>query len=1093
MICVHKGTSNLIIIGSLIIILCGFFLFNCAQVLHAQVVNTRLLIDEASRIYELTGEWKFMPADSLRYAEKNFDDTLWRTIMVPGSWHIHGYDYNKTAWFRMKFKVAGNVAGRDLKIITPYIDHAVEIYLNGILIGKQGKISETGELLESNSRNSVFTLPTSLIDSSGENVLAFRIAGLAGIGGFAFAYFRIGVADLIQKDFYQYLIRISFLSAIFLFVGAYHILLFIWRRKETHYLSFGVLSILTGLQQISIKTIGFWIIDNNWVNLYINTFVLASYPFFIMDFMQKFTGLQVRWIFTSGKYLSLALVGALSIIFAGLYADRAFWAVYYGLYWKYAVPLILASIFVYMIYCEYLAWKFAKLGEFSGKILVIGISIYLFFMILGMMSYFSVISLDIMFEYGFFGMIISMATALAYKFSYVHNETDRLNVELGMKNEQLLSMDRIKDDFLANTSHELRTPLNGIIGIAENMAESADSWLDDKNRKNLVLIISSARRLSNLVNDILDFSKMKNGDIVLNIKPVDIRETAEVVISVLKILAIGKEIEFVNSISEDCAFVYADENRLQQILYNLVGNALKFTKEGKIVISAETVSANENGKNMVKISVSDTGIGIPEDKYENIFHSFEQLEESISREYGGTGLGLSITKKLVELHGGKIGVTSQVGKGSVFYFTLPSESVIQEVNLDAVRSITSLYPKVYQQDFFSGNSDSKNMPLRNLSDSNGCVLVVDDEMINLRVLEDMLTNAGFKVVVAHNGFEALKIIDEGLRPDIMLLDVMMPRMSGFEVCKKIREKYDRHELPVLMLTAKTQIYDIVAGLELGANDYVPKPFDRRELLARINTMILLKKAVEQKSRYLKIQNEMNTARQILLSTLPEKKPSSELFDLAVQYIPMSLVGGDYYDFIECQTGKLEILLADVSGHGIPAAIIAGMVKMAVNSLRGTVTDSLSLIKGIHDTLGKNLKNQFVSMGYCEIDITEGKLSYIRAGHLPLYIHRRRRGILEELQPRGRIIGWECGFICEPAGVVVDEGDRVILITDGILEIRNSEGELFGEERLKEYILQNGHLGCKDFSTVMIGHILNWAEKHEGDDDMTLLVFDYKGK
>lgn len=1072
------------------ILLAGFFLAICIRELPAQVEDARLLIDDASRIYELTGKWKFMPADNLQYAERNFNDSSWNTITVPGSWHIHGYDYDGTAWFRMKFKVAGNVAGRDLKIITPYIDHAVEIYLNGILIGKQGKIAENGRLLESNSRNSVFTVSSSLVDVNGENTLAFRIAGLAGIGGFAFAYFRIGEADLVQNDFYRYLIKISFLSAVFLFVGVYHILLYLWRKKETHYLSFGILSILTGLQQITIKTIGFWIIDNNWVNLYINTFVLASYPYFIMDFMQKFTGLQVRRFFVSGKHVSLALVGALTIIFAGLYADRDFWAPYYGLYWKYAVPVILASIFVYMIYCVYLAWIFAKSGEYSGKILIIGISIYLFFMILGMASYFGLVSLDIMFEYGFFGMIVSMATALAYKFSYVHNEADRLNVELGMKNEQLLRLDKIKDDFLANTSHELRTPLNGIIGIAENMAEMSDCQIDEKSRKNLALIISSARRLSNLVNDILDFSKLKNRDIVLNIKPVDIRQVAEVVIGVSKILAHGKNIEFVNSISPDCPLVYADENRLQQILYNLVGNAVKFTKEGMIQISAEPVFLNDMKKNMVKVSVADTGIGIPEDRYDDIFQSFEQLEASISREYGGTGLGLSITKKLVELQGGEIGLTSKLGEGSVFYFTLPSDPKTQEVNLDDVRRDVVTHSKIYLPEFFSANRD---VPPRNLPNAIGKVLAVDDEIINLQVLDDFLTGCGFEVILAQNGFEALRILDEGCRPDIVLLDVMMPRMSGFEVCRKIREKLGPHQLPVLMLTAKTQTHDVIAGLEFGANDYVPKPFDRKELLARISTLISLKKAADHESSFLRLQNEMNAARQILLSTLPGKIPAGDLFILAVQYLPMSLVGGDYYDFNEMQTGKIGILLADVSGHGVPAAIIAGMVKMAFNTIRTAVHDSLSLVRGIHDTLEKNLEGQYVSLGYCDIDLEEGRLSYIRAGHLPLYIYRRLEGNVEEIKPPGRIIGWKCDFACEPVSVKLNPGDRIIFITDGLLEIRRKEGDLFGEERLKDFIFNNENLDCKGFSTALIGYILNWAEKHEGDDDMTLVVLDYLGK
>jgi len=1056
----------------------------------ADVKDGFLLIENPGSIYNLTGTWKFMPGDAPEFAKSELDDTAWRTIRIPGSWHLQGFDYDGTAWFRMKFEVSELVAGHDLGIITPYIDHAVEIYLNGTLIGKRGLISGDGKLIESDSRNSVYRIPSGLIDTRGFNTLAFRIAGKAGIGGFSFAYFRIGETEIVQKSFFRYIILISFISSIFIFMGLYHLLLYSWRNKEKHYLSFGILSILTGLQQMAIKTVGFWIIDNNWVNLYVNTFVLASYPLFIMDFMQKFTGLRVEWIFRAGKYVSILLVASLTVIFAGLWHGPGFWSAYYGFYWKHAVPLMLLSIFVFMIYCLYLCFLSARKGELSAKILIYGISFYLFFMIMGMLSYFSVIELDIMFEYGFLGMILSMVIALAYKFSYVHNEADRLNVELASKNRELMKIDRMKDDFLANTSHELRTPLNGIIGIAESLADRAGIVRDGAQLENLGLIISSAKRLSNLVNDILDFSKLKNRDLSLNLKSVDLRQAAEIVINVLRSLSAGKNIELINSIEDDAPMALADENRVQQILYNLVGNAIKFTDSGSVTISALTLPGH-SGNSMIRVSVTDTGIGIPEDRYEDVFKSFEQLEESISREYGGTGLGLSITRQLIELHGGTVWLNSKVREGTTFYFTLPSARGTERRTEDGgeLRSQfipADVWPVGVAYASIMGDNAVASM-------NNGItILAVDDENINLQVIRNLLDDRGYTTVMAHNGLEALSILDGDVHPDLILLDIMMPRMSGYEVCRKIREKFALYTLPILMLTAKNQMEDIVTSLELGANDYIMKPFDRKELLARINTLVTLKRAVEQKEKLVTLQKEIHIARDILMSALPVENPRHPRMDISVAYKPMELIGGDYYDFNTTRDPVLGILLADVTGHGIPAAIVAGMLKTAFSMHRNICTDCGSLVTGIHRTLKGSSGNMYLTVGYLEIDFRSGMLSYARAGHLPLYINRRRQGGIIELRPPGRIMGWKCDLKCEIDSIILDAGDRIVFLTDGITEIRNPAGELFGEQRLYDFMLNHGDMDGEKFSRTLVDTALTWAGKRGGDDDITVIVLDYRG-
>lgn len=390
--------------------------------------------------------------------------------------------------------------------------------------------------------------------------------------------------------------------------------------------------------------------------------------------------------------------------------------------------------------------------------------------------------------------------------------------------DELEKIDRLKDEFLANTSHELRTPLSGIIGLSESLKDGAAGKMSLKAIENLDMISNSGKRLSHLVNDILDFSKLKNQDLVLASRPVDVQAMADVVLKLSKPLLQSKNVKLINAISKDVVLVEADENRLQQILHNLVGNAIKFTEKGQIEINAEEKD------NMLSISISDTGIGIPKDKFQNIFKSFEQADGSTQREYGGTGLGLSVSKQLVELHGGTINVDSEVGKGSTFMFTLPiSGKKRNDVALQsdlAEDRIPQVKTDIEEDNVVLEVKDQKKV-------GTAKVLIVDDEPINRRVLENHLAVGGYDTVGAKNGREALEILQNGEEFNIVLLDVMMPGMSGYEVCEQIRKKYLSSELPIVLLTAKNRVRDLVAGFNVGANDYLTKPFSKNELLARL--------------------------------------------------------------------------------------------------------------------------------------------------------------------------------------------------------------------------------------------------------------------
>ncbi|MEZ4772407.1 MAG: response regulator [Bacteroidia bacterium] len=394
--------------------------------------------------------------------------------------------------------------------------------------------------------------------------------------------------------------------------------------------------------------------------------------------------------------------------------------------------------------------------------------------------------------------------------------------------ERLRQVDRLKDEFLANTSHELRTPLNGIIGITESLFEQSDNL---RVRQNLGMVIASGKRLSSLVNDLLDFSRIRNADLVLRQRPIDLRSVVDVVLQVSLPMARGKNLQLENLVPAELPAAFADEDRLTQILYNLIGNAIKFTENGYIHVTASVKDEK------LEIAIADTGIGIAKDKWESIFDAFEQGDGSISRTYAGTGLGLSISKTLVERHGGRMWVESEVGKGSTFYFTL----TISDEKAEALTEIENMrLTPIRVNPADTGIRDMEHDEiLVNTNIERTRILIVDDEPINHQVLKNYLREERYEIVSAMNGTEAMSILETDASFDIVLLDVMMPRMSGYEVCRLIRQKHLPSELPIIMITAKNQVNDLVQGLNIGANDYLAKPFSKDEFLARLSTHLNL--------------------------------------------------------------------------------------------------------------------------------------------------------------------------------------------------------------------------------------------------------------
>jgi signal transduction histidine kinase len=367
---------------------------------------------------------------------------------------------------------------------------------------------------------------------------------------------------------------------------------------------------------------------------------------------------------------------------------------------------------------------------------------------------------------------------------------------------------KYKSEFLANMSHEIRTPINGIIGMSEFLANTK---LEEKQEEYLRIIRSSANSLLNLINDILDFSKFEAGKIELEKIHFDLYEHIEDTLKSMDFKAKEKNLRFHRSISKNVPrYVEGDPTRLRQILLNLISNALKFTEKGKISINVQTLE-NTPEVSLIKFEITDTGIGIGKEGVGRLFKSFSQVDASTTRQYGGTGLGLVISKSLAELMGGAIGVISELGKGSTFWFT----ALLKVSGADKIEKIVPV----------DQNGDTKK--IRNLA-----ILLAEDNLVNQKVASIHLEKLGHKVDVAGNGLAAFDAFSKS-DYDIIFMDIQMPEADGFEATAMIRNYEKKKEktkpVPIIAMTANAMKGDKEKCIEAGMDEYISKPFTAKAL------------------------------------------------------------------------------------------------------------------------------------------------------------------------------------------------------------------------------------------------------------------------
>ena len=405
-------------------------------------------------------------------------------------------------------------------------------------------------------------------------------------------------------------------------------------------------------------------------------------------------------------------------------------------------------------------------------------------------------------------------------------ELTERNQQLDFANRQLSRATRLRDEFLANMSHELRTPLNAILGMTEALQEEVIGPIDDHQRQALHTIEVSGTHLLELINDILDLAKIEAGEMVLDCVPVSMQQLCKSSLLFIKQQAQQKSICLEVSIQADLPYFLLDERRIRQVLINLLNNAVKFSHEGgdvKLAVGLDQAT-NNNGaslkRDVLLIEVIDRGIGIAPEDIGKLFQPFVQIDGALNRQYSGTGLGLAMVKQIVELHGGRVEVCSEVGKGSRFAVSLPCDKLAVSPPELAVKAQLDTLPKMDE-----------------LPGKPHLLLLVEDNEANMYTFSSYLKAKGYRLLLARDGNEAVKLAQANL-PSLILMDIQLTGVDGLAATRRIRSDKKLANIPIIALTALAMPEDRERCLAAGADDYLSKPVKLSQLVGKIQKLLL---------------------------------------------------------------------------------------------------------------------------------------------------------------------------------------------------------------------------------------------------------------
>lgn len=683
--------------------------------------------------------------------------------------------------------------------------------------------------------------------------------------------------------------------------------------------------------------------------------------------------------------------------------------------------------------------------------------------------------------------------AAANKIQGLNESLEKSLDQVQKLNAELIEKEKARTAFFHNTSHELRTPLNGILGFVQLIIQNRFGEVTQDVSHQLRKVHRIGVSLLHQVNAILELAKIKKGQQEMSWQYIDLNNVATEIRSLMEGLAFkypSTSWSLETSWDHDTAPMpeyIGDREKLLTILRNLVGNAFKFERPGAGNVVVVVLDLKDPGR--LALEVRDHGIGLAADQIPRIFQEFYQVESDARRQYEGTGLGMAIVKTFVDQWAGSIDVQSTPGSGSVFRIQLPCG--------EAAHVMARKAPEFAGHSSMPAGLPTPVSPALCVAGRSEKILVIDDNHTNCEVFQHILEQDGYLVTSCLRGRAALDMMNQGYRPDVILLDLMMPEMSGEEVLLLLRRDMKKASIPVILITARASDDDRIFGLNLGADDYLAKPIVAEELLLRVRNMVQRTKLTQAALERELIEASLAQLQELSIKNELQTHGSRD-FSIIQHYQSAELTGGDWFGvFQNSKTDRMYILLGDVTGHGTASAlttlVISGGVRGIIETLSQDrdrysqagelyfVAETLNkMMLKISSTLEKSMTLALVSLNRAT-----GEACYLNAGHNAIYLVRADHTAQSILAP-----GTPLGMSIEPEFGTrqfrLEENEFLFLFTDGLIENQGPNGEHFASRELKKILASSERPDAvKD---VILDRVkLLWQNKAPEDDVAFLIV------
>lgn len=876
-------------------------------------------------VLPLDGEWEYSPDKLIMNTDEIIENNFIKYIKVPGSWKedkkSNFKSINEVGTYHLKVLLNDKDIDKLYGIKTILIRMASEVYVNNELLIKSGNpaINKNDYKMYIKPQTEFFKPTLNELDIV-VHVSNFDNNRHAGI--LKSIYF--GESKDIQKLENKMKSTDNIIVSGWFLIGVYFLGLFFVRNKDKALLSFGLYSIFQGLYSLTIREKLIFSIFPN-----INYDLVTKIQFITVAICSIFLVLYIHYMFTqwsNKKMAKFIIIYSLFFAILGCFLPLSIRS-------RILTPLVISFLLAtgYAIYVLVLGIVNKARGSvlmFIAVLSIIGI------LVKNALEYETNLIMYALLIIDPFVLILCQALLHSLKTADAYKNLDKIS-------KKLVTTNKLKNEFVAKTSHEFKSPLNGIMNITQSVIDGVAGPLNESQKNNLRLVTNITEQLSILVKDILDITKIDHGEMDINIETFDIVITIKRVLNIYKFTNTNQNVKIIFKEPSDSVYANADINRTRQILYNLIENALKYTKQGTITINVEET------KEIILVKICDTGKGISKELQQDIFKPFIRLESDKVKD-NNQGLGLYIVKQLVELQGGNITITSEINKGSLFKFTLPkSKEGLKLAKQDIKNNI--------ENDSLN-NLNDKRVPNVNKELAKATIVLIDDEHHNIVATSNILINEGYRVISFKNGACAIEFILKNDDVDLVITDLMMPEMNGIELCQELRQHKSASILPILILTVASEPIDINNAYKKGANDYIYKPFGKDNLIIRVESLIRLKKSVSQtiKAEMALLQAQIkphflyNTLNTILSCSYTDIEDARELIGYLSDYLRGSVDFSNSNDLIplskelehtECYLkiekarfgNKLNVKLDinDIDGYFIPSFTIQTLVENAI--------------------------------------------------------------------------------------------------------------------------------------------------------------------